>query len=62
MRDVGQGVIQDYKLSHMWLNIAATSGEEYSAENRDRVAENMPAAQIESAQDMARDWVAKHPG
>ena len=55
----GQGVTQNNKLAHMWLNIAASSGYKEAAERRDEVAKEMSPSQIEKAQDMAREWVAK---
>ena len=56
----GQGVTQDYVLAHMWWNIAASSGLKDATKNRDIVAEKMSPSQIEKAQDMAREWTAKH--
>ena len=56
----GQGVTQDYVLAHMWSNIAASAGYENAVNNRDRVAKKMSISQIEKAQNMAREWMAKH--
>ena len=56
----GQGVTQDYVLAHMWWNIAASSGLKDATKNRDIVAKKMSPSQIEKAQDMAREWTAKH--
>ena len=56
----GQGVTQDYVLAHMWWNIAASSGDKDATKNRDLVAKQMSPSQIEKAQDMAREWTAKH--
>ena len=56
----GQGVTQDYVLAHMWWNIAASSGDKDSIYNRDILAKKMSPSQIEKAQDMAREWTAKH--
>ena len=56
----GQGVTQDYVLAHMWWNIAASSGYKKATKNRDIVAKKMSPSQIEKAQDMAREWTAKH--
>lgn len=58
----GHGVPQDYVLAHMWLNIAASNGNEIGLENRDIIARKMTPAQIEKAQDLAREWVSKHGG
>ena len=56
----GQGVTQDYVLAHMWWDIAASSGNKNATTNRDIVAKEMSPSQIEKAQDMAREWTAKH--
>ena len=64
----GQGVPQDYVLAHMWYNIAASNNAASSGafeedklyeELRDSVAEKMTPAQIEKAQDLARECLAK---
>ena len=60
MYSEGLGVAQDYKSAHMWLNIAAASGDSDAAKNRDLIAKEMTPSQIEKAQDMAREWMAKH--
>ena len=52
-------VIQDNVYSHMWLNIAASSGDADAVNNRDIVAQNMTAADISKAQELARACVAK---
>ncbi len=43
----------------MWYNIAALQGSEKGLENRDKVAKNMTASQIEKAQILASECVAK---
>jgi uncharacterized protein len=60
MYDIGLGVTQDYKSAHMWYNIAAASGSSTAVESRDLIAKEMTPSQIEKAQDMAREWMAKH--
>jgi len=64
----GQGVPQDYVQAHMWFNLAAAhfpaSGVENrdkAVENRDRAASLMTPADISKAQQLAREWLAKHP-
>ena len=57
----GHGVIQDKVLAHMWFNIANLEGTNNAREKMDRIAKEMSPSQIEKAQDMAREWVAKHP-
>ena len=56
----GQGVTQDKVYAHMWWNIAASSGHARAVKNRDIVAGRMTASQLEKAQDLARDCVAKN--
>ena len=55
----GLGVSKDYVRAHMWYNIAASNGEELTLENRDNLAEKMIPSQIEKAQDLARECIAK---
>ena len=56
----GQGVIQDNVYAHMWFNIAASSGESKNAsKNRDLAAKRMTPSQLETAQKLARECVAK---
>ncbi len=57
----GKGVIQDYLLSHMYSNLAASQGRENADHNRDAVALRMTSEQIAKAQQMAREWVDRHP-
>jgi len=56
----GRGITQHYVSAHMWWNIAASSGHENATKYRNIVAKQMSPSQIEKAQDMAREWVAKH--
>ena len=61
MYGMGQGVVQDNKSAHMWFNIAAKNGNsKKEAKNRDIIAKEMTPSQIAEAQDMAREWMAKH--
>jgi TPR repeat protein len=60
MYDNGDGVQQDYVYAHMWFNIAASSGNKGASENRDIVAERMTPSQIQEAQTLARECVAKN--
>ncbi len=59
MYSQGHGVLQDYVLAHMWFNLAASNGHETAIKNRDIMASLMTASQIEKAQDLARECVAK---
>jgi TPR repeat protein len=55
----GQGVLQDLVLAHMYLNIAAASGDKFAIESRGIVENNMTPSQIETAQDFAREWMRR---
>jgi uncharacterized protein len=56
----GQGVLQDYVYAHMWGNIGSSNGNEIGGKNRDAAAEQMTPSQIEEAQKLARECVAKN--
>ena len=56
----GKGVPQDYVRAHMWYNISASNGDEVGGKNRDIIAKQMTPSQIEKAQDLARECVAKN--
>ena len=59
MYDNGLGVPQDYVIAHMWFNLAAASGFNEAARNRDMVARHMTPAQLADAQQLAREWKPK---
>jgi hypothetical protein len=54
----GTGVEQDFVRAHMWFDLAAAqatgNSRKAAIENRDRIASRITAAQIASAQEMAR--------
>ena len=56
----GQGVVRDNVYAYMWFNIAASSGDANAVKNRDNVASEMTAPQLEKAQDLARECVKKN--
>ena len=60
MYDVGRGVIEDNVYAHMWANIASSNGHEDGAKLREFVAKKMTPSQIEEAQTLARECVAKN--
>ena len=60
MYDNGRGVLRDYFRAHMWLNIAASSGDTDAVTNRDIVAKQMTPSQLETAQKLARECVRKN--
>ena len=53
----GQGVAQDYVIAHKWFNLAAMRGINEARDWRNRIAEEMSAAQIAQAQKLAREWL-----
>jgi TPR repeat protein len=46
----GHGAPQDYVRAYMWFNLAATSGNQEAAHNRDLLAGHMTSEQIAEAQ------------
>ncbi len=59
MYGTGEGVLQDYVRAHMWMNLAASNGHQEARENRDIVVRDMTPAQIDKAQNLARECLAK---
>ena len=60
MYENGKGVLQDYVKAHMWYNIGASNGYDSGGKNRDIIAKQMTPSQIEEAQKLARECVAKN--
>jgi len=56
----GQGIPQDYVRSYMWFNLSAAAGAEIAVNGRDIVTKMMTPSQIEEAQKLARECVAKN--
>ena len=56
----GQGVPQDYVRAHMWYNLSASTDAEDAIKNRDTAANKMTPSQIEKAQKLSRECVAKN--
>ena len=52
----GEGIPQDYVTAHMWLNLAAATGNEDARKAREIVATSMTREQIAEAQARAREW------
>lgn len=52
----GQGVPQDFVQAHLWLNLAAASGDGEAATARDELTQRMDRAQIAEAQRLAASW------
>ncbi len=59
MYRTGQGVPLDKVYAHMWWKIASSNGSETAAGNRDTISEMMTPSQLEKAQDLTRECVAK---
>ena len=55
----GEGVPEDVVKAHMWLNIAAADNDDAKSIKR-RIEQRMSPSQIEKAQEMARECVAKN--
>ncbi len=60
----GEGVAQDYVLSHMWFNLAAAHlpadvVQESAATQRSIIEPSMTPAQVAEAQRLAREWKPK---
>ena len=59
MYEKGQGVAQDFVKAHALFNIAAARGVSIGAEQRDKVAKKMTAADISKAQQLASKCAKK---
>ncbi len=57
----GLGVAQDYIMSYMWFNIAAEKDYQGASNMRDAVANKMAPAQMQEAQNLAKEWKTEHP-
>ncbi|MDC0148581.1 hypothetical protein OAI46_06955 [Alphaproteobacteria bacterium] len=60
MYDIGDGVAEDDVKAHMWFNIAAADGQNNAKSNKKVIKQRMSPSQIEKAQEMARECVAKN--
>ena len=56
----GLGVIRDNVYAHMWGNLAAVDGDKNGEMVRDLVAKEMSQTQLETAQKLAKAWMAKY--
>lgn len=55
----GAGVLQDYCLAHMWLNISASRGYKKAIARLDELTLLLSLDELSEAQKLARDWVLK---
>ncbi len=60
MYEKGFGVAQDFARVYMWWDIAASKGNELAADGRTELQEVFSPAQIEEAQKLARECLAKN--
>jgi len=60
MYAIGIGVIQDSIYAYMWFHISDPNEEGNGSQARDRMAQEMTAAEIATAQKLARECVAKN--
>ena len=62
MYERGQGAIKaDLVQAHKWFTIAVAGGFDIAQDNLDEIEAKMGRKQIEKAQLMAKEWLAKHP-
>jgi TPR repeat protein len=59
LSEQGRGVPQNFVEAYMWYSLAAASGHEEAAKNRDNVAKKMTAGQIADAQRRAAELTAR---
>ena len=57
---LGSGVSVDYVAAYMWCNLALTQGEEDAKIGIDEISVEMTEEQIAEAQNLSREWMAKH--
>jgi TPR repeat protein len=57
---LGRGVVQDYIKAHMWSNLAALKDRTFSDLMRKQIAGEMTSQQIEEAQKLARECLARN--
>ena len=60
MYERGNGVPQDYVAAYMWCNLALAQGDEDAKIGIDEISVEMTEEQIAEAQNLSREWMAKH--
>jgi len=60
MYENGLGVAQDYTRAYMWWNITVSKGNKIAVNDREKVQGMMTPSQIEKAQKLTRECVAKN--
>tara|TARA_R110000782_G_scaffold265549_1_gene359353 strand:- start:1788 stop:2156 length:369 start_codon:yes stop_codon:yes gene_type:complete len=56
----GMGVSKDFLQAHMWMNLAAVSGDKGAPKARDTIVAKMTSQQITKAQAMAKKCLANN--
>ncbi len=56
----GRGTLQDNSRAHMWYNIAGLNGSEQARKYRDMISARMNSQELERAQQLARECVARN--
>ncbi len=56
----GEGMPRDSVCAHMWFTLAAALGDEKAKLGQDKAANRMTSDQIDEAEHMTREWMAKH--
>jgi TPR repeat protein len=59
MYSVGQGMAADMVQAHKWFNLAEMAGNGLAGKNMEMAEHKMSREQIEQAQALAREWLAK---
>ena len=59
MYENGRGVPKNYVQAHMWVALAAAQRHLNARRARNRLAAQMPPAQLADAQQLAREWTPK---
>ena len=57
----GEVVEQDYVTAHIWFNIAAANGAEYTKEEKNLLAKKMNPEQIDKAEALSKEMIKKNP-
>ena len=55
----GKCVTQDFLLAYIWLSVAATNGDRFASENRDKLAKRMTRTNLSKAQAIANTYQVK---
>jgi hypothetical protein len=55
----GRGVPKDKLAAYMWFSLAARSGHDQAADNRQRIANGMSREDQAAGEDMAGRWLAE---